>query len=381
MRSKSTVIFVLVLFALLACCWIAGAQSPQSWSSVDLERRVAVLESQATARGRPGTQGYKDARIAGAIGDGKADDGPALQRAINDLHAAGGGTLFFPPGTYRITGAGLKLLNKVTLQGVDVYSTKLFFDQPIAREYLINLHNVENEYAPSGQRVNDIRIVTIGAGAIRDDSTPWSDGVKRGWHGGGMRNVVIDGGARAAYSIDLPNYCQKVILENVSSVNFLGPFLRINGNCNILRSVGPDGFADGKSFRNMDRLPMMMIDGDSNVLEDSIIETFSGFPAISLKGHRHRILRVWAESDGPVPDGAWIVLNDAHHVLFDFPHLLVEGTHRLKMINSDATALLLEPKHIQQSLDLDAVSSLTVVVPARAMSPGVHVVADPKAAH
>jgi hypothetical protein len=51
------------------------------------------------------------------------------------------------------------------------------------------------------------------------------------------------------------------------------------------------------------------------------------------------------------------------------------------MINSDATALLLEPKHIQQSLDLDAVSSLTVVVPARAMSPGVHVVADPKAAH
>jgi hypothetical protein len=46
------------------------------------------------------------------------------------------------------------------------------------------------------------------------------------------------------------------------------------------------------------------------------------------------------------------------------------------MINSDATVLMLETKHLERSLDLDKASSLTVLVPARSMSPGVHVLAQ-----
>ncbi|HEX6624807.1 MAG TPA: glycosyl hydrolase family 28-related protein, partial [Pyrinomonadaceae bacterium] len=38
----------------------------------------------------------------GAVGDGLADDGPALHAAFNALMAAGGGTLFVPPGKFRI---------------------------------------------------------------------------------------------------------------------------------------------------------------------------------------------------------------------------------------------------------------------------------------
>jgi hypothetical protein len=38
----------------------------------------------------------------GAIGNGVADDRAAIQAAINALVAAGGGTLYFPPGTYRV---------------------------------------------------------------------------------------------------------------------------------------------------------------------------------------------------------------------------------------------------------------------------------------
>lgn len=40
----------------------------------------------------------------GAVGDGVTDDTAAIQSAINALIAAGGGTLYFPPGTYKITG-------------------------------------------------------------------------------------------------------------------------------------------------------------------------------------------------------------------------------------------------------------------------------------
>src|SRR5688572_5691254 len=38
----------------------------------------------------------------GAVGDGVTDDGPALQRALDALAGAGGGTLFVPEGRYAI---------------------------------------------------------------------------------------------------------------------------------------------------------------------------------------------------------------------------------------------------------------------------------------
>jgi hypothetical protein len=39
----------------------------------------------------------------GALGDGVTDDTAALQDAIDSVHATGGGTIFFPTGTYMIT--------------------------------------------------------------------------------------------------------------------------------------------------------------------------------------------------------------------------------------------------------------------------------------
>ncbi len=41
-------------------------------------------------------------RDFGAVGDGEADDGPALQSALDALAAAGGGTLFVPAGSYAL---------------------------------------------------------------------------------------------------------------------------------------------------------------------------------------------------------------------------------------------------------------------------------------
>ncbi|HEX6729668.1 MAG TPA: glycosyl hydrolase family 28-related protein, partial [Pyrinomonadaceae bacterium] len=58
----------------------------------------------------------------GAVGNGIADDGPALQRALDALGAAGGGTLFIPSGHYLIATPVTKdfggLSGTVLIQGV-----------------------------------------------------------------------------------------------------------------------------------------------------------------------------------------------------------------------------------------------------------------------
>lgn len=52
----------------------------------------------------------------GAVGDGVTNDLSGIQAAINAANAAGGGVVFFPPGTYLINGT-LTTYNKVSLVG------------------------------------------------------------------------------------------------------------------------------------------------------------------------------------------------------------------------------------------------------------------------
>jgi polygalacturonase len=54
-----------------------------------------------------------DVRTFGAKGDGKALDSPAINRAIDDAAAKGGGTVLFPAGTYR--SFSIRLKSNITL--------------------------------------------------------------------------------------------------------------------------------------------------------------------------------------------------------------------------------------------------------------------------
>jgi hypothetical protein len=62
-------------------------------------------------------------RNFGAVGDGVADDGPAFQKALDALAAAGGGTLFVPEGKYAIATPVSKnftgLASSITITGVE----------------------------------------------------------------------------------------------------------------------------------------------------------------------------------------------------------------------------------------------------------------------
>jgi hypothetical protein len=67
----------------------------------------AGAQVEARARGRAGSPVAAAAtlnlRDFGAVGDGATDDAPALQRALDALASAGGGTLFVPAGRYAIS--------------------------------------------------------------------------------------------------------------------------------------------------------------------------------------------------------------------------------------------------------------------------------------
>ena len=62
----------------------------------------------------PNSESYKDIKLMGAVGDGETSCTDIIQRAIDDIAAAGGGTVVVPPGTY-LTGM-LKLCSCLTLE-------------------------------------------------------------------------------------------------------------------------------------------------------------------------------------------------------------------------------------------------------------------------
>lgn len=55
-------------------------------------------------------------KVFGAAGNGTTDDTTAIQNTINAAHTAGGGVVFFPPGTYKIT-AALTVYTHISLAG------------------------------------------------------------------------------------------------------------------------------------------------------------------------------------------------------------------------------------------------------------------------
>jgi hypothetical protein len=68
---------------------------------------------------------YFDAAAYGAIGDGSVDDTAAIQAAIDAVQADGGGTVYLPRGTYRITDRLLIDAHYVHLRGAGRGATTL----------------------------------------------------------------------------------------------------------------------------------------------------------------------------------------------------------------------------------------------------------------
>jgi len=105
-----------MILALLAHASLPAATATRSPAGVSTPRPSLV--SNATAQATT-----FDLSTFGAVGDGVADDGPALQSALNAIATAGGGTLIVPAGRYAINTPVQKnftgLASSLTIQGVE----------------------------------------------------------------------------------------------------------------------------------------------------------------------------------------------------------------------------------------------------------------------
>ncbi|MCC6125356.1 MAG: twin-arginine translocation signal domain-containing protein [Pirellulales bacterium] len=87
-------------------------------------------------------------RASGAVGDGTTLNTPAFQSAIDACAAAGGGTVFFPPGRY-LTG-GMILKSRVNLQfapGAVLVGSPRLEDYPVQRPTLVSRSHLYVQHA------------------------------------------------------------------------------------------------------------------------------------------------------------------------------------------------------------------------------------------
>lgn len=94
------------------CASVAMDHKPVEWDKADLRPHVYAADP------RPQTDAILNARepAYGAVGDGKANDSMAIQKAL-DAAAKDGGTVFLPAGVYRCAGS-LSVPPGVELRGV-----------------------------------------------------------------------------------------------------------------------------------------------------------------------------------------------------------------------------------------------------------------------
>lgn len=94
--------------------WAAAAPA---WAGLQGAARGAAAGLPAAAAGA------RDVKAHGAAGDGTTDDTLAIQAAIDDARAAGGGAVHFPPGTYSTR--TLTIDSKIHLIGMGIEATVL----------------------------------------------------------------------------------------------------------------------------------------------------------------------------------------------------------------------------------------------------------------
>ena len=159
-----------------------------------------------------------DVRGYGATGDGKNVDSPAINRAIDAAAAAGGGTIYFPAGSYLCYSIHLK--SKVALyldQGATIVAADPASDPAQSydlaesnkpwEDYQDYGHNHWHNSLIWGEGLSDVSI--CGPGLI------WGKGLSRGWSSGRDTGPIAENPGVANKAIALKN-CHNVLLRDFS---------------------------------------------------------------------------------------------------------------------------------------------------------------------
>lgn len=80
---------------------------------------------------------HANVKAWGATGDGTTDDRSAISNALTELKTAGGGELFLPPGTFRMsTGISESDLKGITIRGAGITTTTIKLDDVAVRHFI-----------------------------------------------------------------------------------------------------------------------------------------------------------------------------------------------------------------------------------------------------
>ena len=181
---------------------------PSDGSELSWEQYQTLINSIVFSVDEPETKEYiLNALEHGASGNGTADDTQPIQKCINTLRDLHGGTLYFPPGTYKIT-SSLILYSNITIK-LDNGATLLRGSENIKFMMLTNCPSGTLEY-------NGESNITIEGGTI-DIGT----GITQGSCAAGLfhasnikiRNTTIRHNNAGYHMLDICG-CKNVTVEN-----------------------------------------------------------------------------------------------------------------------------------------------------------------------
>lgn len=89
---------------------------PLNSNMSNIDARITAITSQTSTQ--------FNVKSYGAVGDGIADDTLAIQAAMDAAHAAGGGVVYLPTGTYKIS-ASITIYNRLTIRGDGDFVTNI----------------------------------------------------------------------------------------------------------------------------------------------------------------------------------------------------------------------------------------------------------------
>jgi hypothetical protein len=160
-----------------------------------------------------------DVKKFGALGDGASDDTAAIQAAVDACHIAGGGTVWFPKGLYKLSNNPIKLYSGVTPSivpysnvtlagaGSDGNSGSILAQSTPSVDVIKGLNDAANGAQAVGNTIKNLTVrndaggTNSGNGLYLAQQSPWGPSFQQ-WHIQDVRAVGFQGVGKYGFNFE-----------------------------------------------------------------------------------------------------------------------------------------------------------------------------------